>query len=116
MNTPQATYTLEDVGCYVDGVRGIYATDAIVEFAENHGFDLNDTDPQNPMPESFSEDCQLTADVEYEVDNFMNGSFAVDGASWGRADVRPTFTEQIIQRADDILADAAVQRWNEGRE
>lgn len=33
-----------------------------------------------------------------------------------RADVRPSFTEQIIGQTDTILADAAVTRWNEGRE
>ena len=30
------TYTLDNVGCYVDGARGIYAIDRIVEIAEKH--------------------------------------------------------------------------------
>lgn len=33
-----------------------------------------------------------------------------------RADVPPCFAERMVQKADELLADAAVTRWEEGRE
>ena len=77
------TYTLDDCGCYVDGARGIYAIDMIVDFAESHGFELGDDDPMNPLPESLS-DCEWSSEIEDDVDSFMNETFNVDGAYWGR--------------------------------
>jgi hypothetical protein len=36
-NNTEATYTLVDVGCYVDGSRGIHAVNSIANFVEDHG-------------------------------------------------------------------------------
>ncbi len=76
-------YSPKDAGCYVDGARGIYATDAIVEFAETHGFDLHDDDPANPLPESLA-DYEFADELEDEATDYMNEKHAVANHSWGR--------------------------------
>jgi len=79
------TYTLKDVGCYADSARGIYTIDKIVDFAESHGFELKDDDPQNPLPESLS-DYEFAGDIEDDVDEYMNAKYGVEGAYWGRSE------------------------------
>jgi len=70
-------------GCYVDSARGIYAVDAIVEFVESLGFDVQDDDPTNPLPESLS-DCEWASEIEDQADEYMNAFFPLDGHYWGR--------------------------------
>ena len=66
-------YTLADVGCYVDGTRGIYAIDRIVEIAVAGGM---------VAPEPL--DVQLYPDgVEDEATEYMNAHYAVEGAILG---------------------------------
>ncbi len=71
-------YSLNDVGCYVDGARGIYAVDAIYTFAWQHGF-------KPAFGECFGGRNKLS-DYEYagEIEDDMNTQFGVDGAYWGR--------------------------------
>ena len=83
-------YTLEDCGCYVDGSRGIYATDEIVSFARSHGAEIDLHACLTPHAEScFKSEfagCEFAGEYEDEADAFMNERFAVDGASWGRSE------------------------------
>ena len=89
------TYTLADVGCYVDGARGIYAIDRIVEIAEEHGMDVarcGDTDckhcaggDDDDSDDSWST-CEWAGDIEDYIDDYMNESYPVDGAYWGRSE------------------------------
>ncbi len=44
---PRVKYTLNDVGCYVDGASGIYAIDEIVRFAESHGCNSKDCEKED---------------------------------------------------------------------
>ena len=85
-------YTLEDVGCYVDGARGIYMVDAIVELAEAHGMetpkDCTDDLCMRCQRKKRAEwvHCQSYPEVEEYCDDHMNTHHAVEGASWGRND------------------------------
>lgn len=85
-------YTIDDAGCYVDGARGIYSTDAIVEFAERHGAAVPDCEEgdghqhNTASLESRFAGCEFVSEIEDEVTDYMNDSFGIEGASWGRND------------------------------
>ncbi len=79
------SYSAKDAGCYVDGARGVYAVDAIIEFCESHGFDVQDDDPQNPLPESLA-GYEFANEMEDEADDFMNETYPVAEHSWGRSE------------------------------
>ena len=70
-------------GCYVDSARGIYAIDRIIEIAEGYGFQVNDDDPANPLPESLA-DYEFAGELEDEADDYLNTRFAIEGYFWGR--------------------------------
>lgn len=70
-------------GCYVDSARGIYAIDAIVEFCEDYGFDVNDDDPSCPQPESLA-DYEWASEIEDDATDYMNEVHPVMGYLWGR--------------------------------
>lgn len=74
-------YTQADAGCYIDGAPGIYAIDAIIAFAEGHGY----TEPgcSHRAPGICSE---CADDIEDECDDYMNEHCGVDGYYWGRSD------------------------------
>lgn len=86
---PKATYTLADVGCYVDGARGIYCIDAIVNIAESHGFTHDVEQTPTGMPGSYLTyaDYEFSGELEDEIDDFMNSNYGVDGAYWGRSEL-----------------------------
>ena len=85
-------YSATDSGCYVDNARGIYATDAIIEFANDHGADITH-DPGCPsidcaattIDATFAT-CEWVGEYEDRADDWMNDHFPVDGCSWGRQD------------------------------
>ncbi len=89
-------YTLKDCGCYVDGARGIYAIDAIVEIAEAHGLRDQtcgiDHEHDETCDESRFAGCEFAGEIEDACDDYMNKHFSVDstdensndGAYWGR--------------------------------
>ena len=82
-------YTLADVGCYVDGARGIYVVDRVVEIAEAHGMDMLkcDCDSCDVAPEHFTwSACEFSGEVEDDCGLFMNDTFPAEGACWGRND------------------------------
>jgi len=83
-------YTATDSGCYVDNARGIYATDAIIEFANDHGANITHaTDCCTPFetcdPSEFA-GCEWIGDYEDRADEWMNDHYHVDGCFWGRQD------------------------------
>ena len=84
-----AAYTKKDVGCYVDSARGIYTIDAIIEFAEAHGFVASDCDciehPSTMFKSRFAF-CEYADDLENEVDEHMNMIFYVEDCYWGRSE------------------------------
>lgn len=87
---PKVKYTIKDTGCYVDGARGIYATDAIMRFAHNHGMPYGDSvnmsgecDCDDPTAINLWSECEFASDHEDEANEFMNDKYAVDGACWG---------------------------------
>lgn len=80
-NAPDVKYTLDDVGCYVDGARGIYAIDAIVEIAESHGW--QGTNETRKLKGSLS-DFEFAGEIEDHADSFMNSDYGVEGTYWGR--------------------------------
>lgn len=92
-------YTLQDVGCYVDEVRGIYAVDRIVKIAEEHGMPTprdcqTDGCPRCALDERTAADgshtewsrCEWSHEVEDDCDAYMNEHHGVDGAFWGRSE------------------------------
>ena len=96
--TTTTKYTRDDVGCYVDGVRGIYAIERIVTIAESHGMpsqmpcsdpncDRRTRDEYRAGDDSYTEwvSCEC-AEIEDECDDYMNEHYAVDGCYWGRSE------------------------------
>jgi hypothetical protein len=92
-------YTLGDVGCYVDGSRGIYAVDRIVEITEEHGMETPDNCSDGDCARcahgcktagdgTHSEWalCFWTGEIEDDCDNYMNDHYPVEGAYWGRSE------------------------------
>ncbi len=81
-------YTLNDCGCYVDGARGIYAIDAIVDIAESHG--MVEPKCEHTHEETHDESrfagCQYAGEIEDGCDEYMNDKYGVDGAYWGRSE------------------------------
>lgn len=83
-------YTLEDVGCYVDGSRGIHAIDRIVEIAEEHGMTglictCAGCDDRNNGKGEWHQ-CEWIGEIEDDCDNYMNDHYPVEGAYWGRSE------------------------------
>lgn len=89
-------YTLEDIGCYVDGAKGIYVVDDIVRLAEGHGMKTPEGCGDSACPRCAKNDhvagcgsytewsrCRSSHEVEDECAEFMNNKFPVDGALWG---------------------------------
>lgn len=80
-------YTLEDVGCYVDGSRGIYAVDAIVKFAESHGFECDLNNGRNEegkvvclscdVAHKLVSNCEFSNEIEDNATAFMNENYPV---------------------------------------
>jgi hypothetical protein len=90
-------YTPADAGCYVDGARGIYSTDAIVDFARDHGATIeHDIDGTSRYLEScdhaetcFDSEfagCEFNNEFEDAATDWMNDHFPVNGHYWGRAE------------------------------
>jgi hypothetical protein len=69
-----STYTLGNVGCYVDSSRGVYAPARIVMFANQHGARIP------------SGNDEFAYDNEQRATEYMNRMFPVVGACWGRAE------------------------------
>lgn len=83
------SYTRADCGCYVDGARGIYAVDAIIAFACDHGADIRhdaqeDCDHAATCFDSDFAGCEFACDYEDEATDYMNAHYSVDSAYWGR--------------------------------
>ena len=76
-----------ETGCYVDSARGVYAIDAILHFAEAHGFVLGtDGEPELAVMAgkgSISR-YEFANEIEDDIDNFMNDTWGLDNACWGR--------------------------------
>ena len=89
------TYTPSDVGCYADGSRGIYLTDFVVEFANDHGASIEHVCPEsrscrsynltNEEYDSFS-NCESSSEYGDEATNYMNEHYPVEGCSWAFID------------------------------
>ncbi len=89
------TYTLANTGCYVDGARGIYAVDAIVGIAEEHGMPTPEgcedsicrrCGPQADSQASSWAFCEHAGEIEDECDAYMGAHHGVEGCYWGRND------------------------------
>jgi hypothetical protein len=90
-------YTLEDIGCYVDGAKGIYMVDDIVRIAEGHGMKTPEGCGHEAGDGSYTEwstclfsneisecpRCSKNAHLIEECEEFMNDKFPVDNAFWG---------------------------------
>lgn len=80
-------YTLDHVGCYVDGGCGIYATDEIVSIARSHGATITrdcDCNHDQSCFESEFASCEWVGDYEDKASDYMNDYHGVEGAYWGR--------------------------------
>ncbi len=95
MTGPQLTAFPPVVGCYVDGVRGIYAVDGIIALAEAHGFKAKGceesiadfcprcTGGQHQAGDgSYTEwaHCQHNSEIEDEATAYMNEHHATEEA------------------------------------
>ena len=84
------TFGMADAGCYVDEARGIYATDAIVEFARAYGAEIESckVSANHPHAETVMESefggCEFANEIEEYASNYMNTHYEVDGYYWGR--------------------------------
>jgi hypothetical protein len=85
MSTTKPSYTRADCGCYVDGANGIYATDAIIDFANMHGASIKH-DPDCDGHGSTFGKCEWANEYEDEASDYLNAQFPVDDAYWGRND------------------------------
>jgi len=80
------SFTASDAGCYVDGSRGIYATEAIVAFANDHGATIrHDVDCCTPGIGDLA-GCDWIVDYEDKADDYMNDNYPVGDHYWGRQD------------------------------
>ena len=83
------TYTLNDVGCYADGSRGIYLTDRVVEIANDHGASItHDWDCGCDFAngrDSFAQ-CDFSNEIGDEATDYMNEHYSVEGCYWGFVD------------------------------
>ncbi len=83
-------YDASAVGCYIDGARGIYATDAIVTFVRDHGATLIDPCDEGDHAEcSFDSEfagCEFNGEIEDDADLFMNEKYPVGDHFWGRSE------------------------------
>ncbi len=82
-------YSLADCGCYVDGAKGIYVTDDVVAFARDHGAEIVHDDDGNCVHDEtcFKSEfggCEFSGEYEDEANEYMEATYGVDGASWGR--------------------------------
>lgn len=81
-------YDVGDAGCYVDGARGIYATDAIVTFAREQGATIvhDDTDCTHEETAFESEfgGCEFADEYEDQATAFMDDGYSVEEHYWGR--------------------------------
>lgn len=107
MSTP-TKYTLADVGCYVDGARGIYAIDAIAKIAESHGATIEDGIGSDNF-------YDYADQIENEIDDYMNAEFSVEGATWGRSEQGDIGYNRFIGRPSKPHAgpgrDLILKRW-----
>lgn len=78
-------YDASDAGCYVDGSRGVYAIDMIVEIAEAHGF-VTAIGPDCQHEEGSLSECEFAAEIEDEATEYMNERWGVDDHYWGRSE------------------------------
>lgn len=86
MATDTATkYTLDDVGCYVDGAQGIHAIDTIVCIAEDHGMPTPEPCNCGDHPNEYA-GCEYVGELEDECDDYMATAHHVVGAYWGRSE------------------------------
>lgn len=82
------TWTQADAGCYIDGARGIYMVDRIVEIAEDHGFKVEGCDDDHSHTAgdgSYTSwaACEFADEIADEATDHMNEAAAVDGFYWG---------------------------------
>jgi hypothetical protein len=80
-------YIKEDAGCYVNGVRGIYATDKIVNIARDHGAEIVrdcECDHEQSCFDSEFASCEFANEYEDKADDYMNEKYSVSGHYWGR--------------------------------
>ena len=81
-----------ELGCYVDGVHGIYMWKRIYTIAKDYGFEYECTIPQIEALIDKEERGELTSDMsgqiahdlENLIDDYLNEKMAVDKAYWGR--------------------------------
>lgn len=121
-------YTSEDVGCFADSARGIYAIDKIVAIATAHGMAdpaTNCKDCAHYGKECERETdgswsmCEWAGDIEDACDEHMNSEHGADGCYWGRTesadwglwrspcehDTDPDQCEQCERERDSIRAE-----------
>jgi hypothetical protein len=92
-------YTLTDIGCYVDGARGRYAVDRVVEIAEEHGMpELDGCEDAECLrcaenahvagDGSHTEWalCMCANEIEDDATDYMEEHYGVDGCYWGRSE------------------------------
>ena len=91
MMAPLLTSYPPAVGCYVDGVRGIYMVDSIIALAEAFGFKAKgceDGTCGRCHDGSYTEwaHCQFAGEVEDEATEYLNDKQSVEGCYWGRTE------------------------------
>lgn len=83
-------YDKTDCGCYVDGARGIYGTDAIVDIARDHGaviaHDCANGDHAETFDESEFAGCEFASEYQQEAEDYMNEHHCPDGCYWGTSE------------------------------
>lgn len=78
----EAVYTRDDCGCYVDGSRGIYMVDRIVDIARAHGAVI--VHDCTGGCSSFAT-CEFSGDYQDEAEVYMNENFCPAGCYWGES-------------------------------
>lgn len=82
------TYKATDAGSYVNGAHGIYVTDAVVQFARDHGATLIDPCAEGEHGQSCFDSefagCEFVGEIEDDADSFMNEKYHVADHYWGR--------------------------------
>lgn len=78
-------FSLQDCGCYVDGLHGIYMLGMVARFAEGLGWIPPETCncsecKGGPVKYVY---CEFVPDMWDEIESYLNEHYEVEGAYWG---------------------------------
>ena len=94
METTTRKYTINDIGCYIDGHVGIYQGEQVMQIAKSHGMDIEPIGP-------WYEDTLITDEVAYAMVNHSTVNAYEYGVRVGSN--QANHAEEYTYRTDEAL-------------